>query len=247
MVFLAVQNEDFAETKLTAKEMGLFTAQWNELFLPSWNLERRYINEKLNSVVLPGIQAAKNALDEKTFGGFNAGNNEIGISPIRPGHVGLVHSATIVVAEADQVWRWARNTAAPGYNVGYENWIHSPTTATTSFQVYRDEFVLPMYIVEEAASPKIQSVKLNIGRTDILYYDVAANRIRDNVTGISLIPLPTTFWLPETDALIALQCTCAGTIAPRLGGFTVALGSFLDGTTYTISTNTVNPSTVAAT
>jgi len=241
MVYLASQNETFAETALTPEEMGILTAQWKELFMPPWSYERQFVNSRWN-IVMAGVQAAKNALEEKKFAGFNAGNGEIGISPIRPGHVGLVNGT---VPESNNVWKWKHDCVKSAQGVGLENWIHSPATAATAYTTHEDQFVIPLYILEENCCPRIQTVKLDIGRADILYYDVCASRIRDYTSGINLIPLPTTFWPPEIDILVALGHKMNGTTEPRLGGFTIALGSFLDAGYYTASGNTVVPGTAA--
>jgi len=235
MVKLTIQNEDFAETALTGDELTLLTEQWAELFMPPWSLERQFINNKWEHVQR-AVQVAKNALDELTFGGFNAGNSEIGFGMIRPGQVGLVESAG---CEANNVWKWKHDTLRAANAVGFENWIHSPTTATTAFAVNHDSFFYPMYIIEEQANAKIQTIKMDIGRTNILHYDVSACRIRDYNTGINLIPLPTTFWLPDMDVLMALDFKQAGTTEPRLGGICVAKGSFLNSTHYIAAVNTV--------
>jgi hypothetical protein len=245
-VTLLAQNEEFTTKCLSGDEERVFNKEFEDLFYPPWNLERRYIVQN-KGFLMDGIGVAKHALDELRFGGFNAGANELGISPIRPGHVGMAHAATTTVAEADQTWEWASNASAPAYGTGFENWIHSPTTATTAFSVHEDSFIIPMYVVEESASPKIQTLKIDAGRSDILYYDVRASVLRDAQTGISLIPLPKMFWSPNDTVLVAIQAKEAGAIEPRLGGFTVAKGTFLDATTYTVSTNTVATSTVAAT
>lgn len=241
MVYLTVQNEEFAETALTPQELEILQVQWRELFMPPWSYERQFVNSRW-SLVLAGVQAAKNSLEEKKFAGFNAGNGELGISPIRPGHVGLVNGT---VPEADNVWKWKHDCVKAAQGVGFENWIHSPTTATTALTLHEDQFVLPLYILEENCSPRIMTVKMDIGRANILYYDVCASRIRDYTSGINLIPLPTTFWPPEISVLVALQHKMNGTTEPRLGGFTIALGSFLDSSTYTASTNTIVTGTTA--
>lgn len=242
MVKLSIQGEDFAETALTSEEMALLQEQWRELFMPPWSLERQYINSKWDNVVR-AVQVAKNALDELTFGGFNCGNSEIGFGMIRPGQVGLVNGA---VPEANNVWKWKHDTLRAANAVGFENWIHSPTTATTAFATHEDSFFYPMYIIEEQANAKIMTVKMDIGRTNILHYDVCACRIRDYNTGLNLTPLPTTFWLPQMDILVALDFKQAGTTEPRLGGICVAKGSFLNSTHYIASTNTVATQTTAS-
>lgn len=243
MVRLAIQNEEFAETQLSTEEMNILSGQWKELFAPPWSFERSYIQGKWDTV-MKAVQAAKNSLDELKFGGFNCGSSEIGMSPIRPGHVGLVNGT---VPEANNVWKWKHDTIKMAQGTGLENWIHSPTTATTAFTLHEDEFIYPMYIVEENCSPKIQLVKMDIGRTNILFYDVAASRLRDYQTGINLIPLPTTFWLPEMDVTVALGFKFDGCTEPRLGGFTIAKGSFLNSTNYVASTNSVTTETVSST
>ena len=245
---MSVQNEEFTTQELTPEERSLFEKQFSELFYPPWSLEREFILSRKQFVV-HGIEAAKHKLDGLTFGGFNAGANELGISPIRPGHVGLCHNAANTNAEADNTWKWkgGKLAAAPAYNTGFDGWIHSPTSDTTAFTVHEDAFIIPMYIVEESASPKLQTVKIDVGRSDILYYDVSAARLRDARTGISLIPLPEMFWGPNVDVLVAVQAREAGTLDIRLGGFTVAKGTFLDATTYTPSGNTVATATVATT
>jgi hypothetical protein len=242
MVRLAIQNEEFAQTDLTPDEMNLLVGQYNDLYMPAWSFERQYINSKLETVKLFAA-VAKNALDELKFGGFNCGNSEIGITPIRPGQVGLVELAP---CEADNVWKWKHDCRREANGTGFENWIHSPTTATTAFAVQEDSCFYPMYIVEENACPKIQTVKMDIGRTNILQYDVRASRIRDYQTGINLIPLPTTFWLGEMDVLVALGFLSSGVTEPRLGGFCIAKGSFLNATSYHSATNTVVPNTTAS-
>jgi hypothetical protein len=242
MVRLAIQNEEFAQTDLTQEEMNLLVGQWNDLYTPAWSFERQYQNNKLETIKLFAA-VAKNSLDELKFGGFNCGNSEIGITPIRPGQVGLVELAA---CEADNVWKWKHDTRRELNGNGFENWIHSPTTATTAFACPEDACYYPMYIVEENACPKIQTVKMDIGRTNILHYDVRASRIRDYQTGINLIPLPTTFWLGEMDVLVALGFMSTGVTEPRLGGFCIAKGSFLNATSYHSATNTVVPNTTAS-
>ncbi len=88
---------------------------------------------------------------------------------------------------------------------------------------------------------------MDIGRANILYYDVAACRLRDYQTGLNLIPLPTTYWAPETDVIVALAHKNVGTTEPRLGGFTIGHGWFLNATTYSASTNTVAVTNTAST
>lgn len=241
MVKLWTQNEEFATTKLTGQEKQILDTQWQELFMPAWSFERKYINSKYDHVVT-AVEAAKNALDELTFGGFNCGNSEIGISVIRPGQVGLVNGA---VPEANNVWKWKHNTVRAAQGVGWENWIHSPTTATTAFSVHEDSFIYPMYVVEENCSPLIQGIKFDIGRTNILYYEVTPCRLRDYQTGLNLIPLPTQYWLPNMDVLVALDFKMAGVTEPRLGGFAIGKGSFLNSTHYAASTNTVSTEATA--
>jgi len=243
---LTVKKAEFAYTPLTAEERSLFEKQFADLFYPPWSLEREFILSR-KDFVIDGIQAAKRALKDKAFGGFNASAGEIGISPIRPGHVGLCHDGAYTIAEADNTWKWIKNATAPTYNTGFDGWIHSPSSDTTAFSVHKDSFIIPLYIVEESASPKLQTIKIDVGRSDILYYDVSACRLRDARTGISLIPLPKMFWPPETDVLVAVQAREAGTLDIRLGGFTVALATFLDATVYQPDGNTVKTATKATT
>lgn len=238
---LAIQNESFGTEPLTPDEAKLFQQQWNELFHPPWSLERRYINSKMD-VVRRGVEAAKEALEEKRFGGFNCGSNELGISPIRPGHVGLVGGT---YSKADNKWKWDDASTESGNGTGFEALVCSPETATTAFSVHEDSFIIPLYLVEEAANPKIQTVKLDIGRSDVLYYDISACRIKDATNGISLAPLPTTFWGPSVDVTMTVQTKAAGQVEARIGGFTVALGTFLDASTYDADTNTVSTETTA--
>jgi len=245
MVVLGIQNATFAETALTTEEQTLWETQYNDLFFSPWSFERQYVNSK-KTVVDAGIRAAKNALDEKKFGGLNCADSELGITTIRPGQVGLVNGAT---PEADNVWKWKHDCIKQAQGVGFENWIHSPAAGapTTSFATPEEAFYIPLYIHEENCSPRIQTVKLDIGRANILYYDVAACRMRDYISGTNLIPLPTTFWAPEMDVKVALGFKMNGTTEPRLGGFCVALGSFLDATYYTASSNSVVAGTTAST
>ena len=88
---------------------------------------------------------------------------------------------------------------------------------------------------------------MDIGRTNILFYDVTMSRIRDYQTGITLTPLPTTFWLSDMDVLMALGFSAAGFTQPRLGGFCVGKGSFLNSTNYVAATNSIATETVAST
>lgn len=235
MAILGIQGATFAETQLTPEERTLWETQWRELFMPPWSYERQFVNSRWN-LVIAGIQAAKNSLEELKFGGLNAANSEIGISCIRPGHVGLVNG---VNPEADNVWKWKHDCIKEAQGVGFENWIHSPTAPTTAFTIHEDMFILPLYILEENCSPRIQTIKYTIGRSNILQYDVRASRIRDYQSGINLIPLPVSFWAPQVDVLVALGFKMNGTTEPRLGGFTIAKGQALDATAYAASTNTV--------
>jgi len=82
--------------------------------------------------VQTALEVAKNSLDEITFGGMNCGNGEIGFTMIRPGHVGLVNGA---VPESNNVWAWKHDCVKIVNAFGFENWIHNPTAATTTFSV----------------------------------------------------------------------------------------------------------------
>ncbi len=240
---LTVQDAEYAFTPLTAEERSLFEKQFADLFYPPWSLEREFITSR-KSFIIDGIQAAKRALKDKAFGGFNASAGEIGITPIRPGQIGLCHDATNTVAVADNAWKWINNASGAGYNTAFDVWIQSPTSAGTAFTIHKDSFIIPLYIIEESASPKLQTIKIDVGRSDILYYDVTAARFRDARTGISLIPLPKMFWPPETDVLVKVQASEPGTLNIRLGGFTVAYATFLDATVYQPDGNTVKPVTL---
>lgn len=242
MVVLGIQNATFAETALTGEEEAIFNAQWASLFCAPWSFERRFVDSKMN-VVKAGLRAAKNALNERKFGGLNGANSELGLTPIRPGQVGLVNGNN---PESNNVWKWKHDCVKATNGVGFENWIHSPTSPTTAFAVNDDSFFIPLYIFEENCSPRIQTIKMDIGRANILYYDVTMSRIRDYVSGMNIIPLPTSFWAPDMDVLIALQHKMNGTTEPRLGGFCVAEGQFLNASTYIASTNTVVPQFTAS-
>lgn len=244
MVKLNIQGATFSEAQLEASEMAIFDAQWRELFMPQWSLERQLVNSRLGHVK-KAIAAAKNDFKGKKFGGFNAQAGEVGISPIRPGHVGLADTGG---AEGDNTWIWTEASTAPAADVGFDNWIHSPTSATTAFSIHEDSFIYPFYIAEESPTPILQTIKMDIGRSDILYLDVSAGRIRDQKSpGASYIPLPNTFWSPNSDALIGVQTKKSGYLDIRLGGFTIAEAEFLDATCYDDDTNTVVAETSAAT
>jgi len=235
---LKIQGAQFSVAAIDPSELSLFQVQLDELFTAPWSIERQLIKAR-QPIIENIIGIAKNEFKGKGFGGFNAHGGEFGVSPIRPGQVGMAGTSA---GEGDNTWIWAANTASPATSTGFTNWIHSPTTATTAFAVPMDpgELVYPFYCVEENPSPILQTVKYDLGRSDILFLDVSAGRVRDSkAPDVSYYMLPSTIWKPATNVLLAIQTKKAGYLDLRLGGFVFAEAEFLDATTYNTSTNTV--------
>ena len=233
---LSVQNNaNFAEDELEKLEMDTFTAQWAEMFMPAWSLERQLINSRLE-IVLKAVKASKNIFVKK-FGGFNPQGGEFGLTPIRPGIAGL---CAATVAEGNNSWIWAAPTTAPGTAVGFDGWIHSPTGATTPYTLPANVNIYPFYCAEESTTPILQTVKMDINRANILWIDMSAGHIRDpKAPNICFYPLPNTFWTEQTNVEVSIQTKKTGYMDLRLGGFTIAETEMLDASSYTASTNTV--------
>lgn len=247
---LMVQGAQFPYADLDSNETQLFDNQFAEMFCTPWAIERMLIQSRRNNV-LAAIGVAKNEFKGKGFGGFNAAAGQIGISPIRPGQVGLCKSGSDTAAEGDNTWIWTSgNTALPAYGTGNDNWIHSPNTATTNFTLAQNPgaIIFPFYLVEENPSAILQTLKMDIGRANILYIDCSMGRVRDEkAPGVSIYPLPNTIWKPATTVKVAIQTTKAGYMNLRLGGFAIGEAEFLQAQTYTASTNTVTATENAAT
>lgn len=241
---LSVQNNaNFAEDDLQKEEMDTFTAQWAEMFMPAWSLERQLINSRLD-VVLKAIKASKNIFVKK-FGGFNPQGGEFGLTPIRPGQVGI---CAATVSEGNNTWIWPAATTAPGTAVGFDGWIHSPTAATTPYTLPLNLNIYPFYLAEESPTPILQTVKMDINRANILWLDMSAGHIRDpKAPNVCFYPLPNTFWSQQTNVEISIQTKKAGYMDLRLGGFAIGQTEMLDASSYTASTNTVTATKTAYT
>jgi hypothetical protein len=215
-------DRDYELADLDSDEMSYFNQQLETLFGTDDSVERQIIMDR-KDWILAAVRAVKAAIPQHpTFKGVNAGDTELGFSPIRPVHtkrgdgVGATRDTWDHAVSAET---WADWLCSSTGNVGY-----LLDKRMGQIILYLKSYLSP--------TPLASEVQFSIGRTKFLPYDFRSMRLGDNKHGMAIYPLPTMFVMPSTDQLFAdLFADVAGTENLALGGLSIGLGAFLKETT----------------
>jgi hypothetical protein len=220
---VTVHDTTFPAEAFSQDEAEVFNSQFNQLIasVNSSTLSNILVNRQ--DVIANAAAYAKQELDGKVFGGINAGDNEVGFSMLRPGHI----RADPANGNAVNDWEYQ-----PG-STGWSDWIGDGSS--NNYQVNEDQVSVVLAFVDQ--DPGTSAISgLNIdqwGRNmDMLPHDLNGLRVRDNDTEVQVKELPTMIARDGNDIYARLRYDSDVERQPRLYGITFGLGSFLNTEDY---------------
>lgn len=219
---VAVHNKTFATESFTQEEADLFTAQFSSILA---GLESSTVSEILqerSDTIAQAATHAKQELDSKVFGGINAGDNEIGFSVLRPGHIYSDDTGTI-----QNDWYFDPGTT------GWTDWIGDGTSAN-NYTVGGDQVITAVAFQDQDVSTEISGLNIDeFGRNmDMLPQDLNDMRLMDNENEKMVQELPTLIATDNDDIHVRLRADRDVESQPRFYGITFGIGAFLNSEDY---------------
>lgn len=207
---------------LDSTEMDYFNAAFSTLLGTHDSVERQIYLDR-QDVVLAAVQAVKAATypANPAFRGFEPGDMELGMSPIRPEHVtygaSIGHPGAWDFTIASQTWT---------------DWLVGQGTAGVGYTLDKRMGQLILYAKNyDSPVPLVSELFFKIGRTQLMPMDVRNIQLLDNVNNVALYPLPTMLVLPSVDQLWSQMYSDVGSgggvTRTAIGGLTIGLGAFL--------------------
>jgi len=216
------QRKSFPTEAFTDKEAQLLEDQLNQLIFDLDSSALTELARQRQDAVARTAVFAKQVFDEKLFGGVNAGDNEIGFSVLRPGHIFSDSTGTV-----QNDWYFDPGTT------GWVDWIGDGTTAN-NYTVGENQVTVILAFMDQDVGSEVSAVNVEeFGRNvDMLPHDLNALRLRDNDTEQQVAALPTLIAQENDNVHVRLRADRNVESQPRLFGFTFGLGTFLDAEDY---------------
>lgn len=225
---LTVHRDPFPTEAFDNDEAQLFQSQLNTLIA---NLDSAVVTQLLmqrQETISKVATLAKAEMDGKTFGGINAGDNQIGFSLLRPGQI-LETTGSAIVTDANDWY------ADPAGSTGWLDWIGDGTDNYTVGQDANEQVILVLAFMDQEKGPtEISGFNVEqFGRNmDMLPRDLNDARLQDNDTEQQVIPLPALVARENDQIYTQLRFDRDTERQPRLLGMNFSLGTFLDTTDY---------------
>lgn len=225
---LTAHRDPFPTQSFDRDEAQLLQSQLNTLITNFDNSVLTQLVQQRQETISKVAALAKAEFDGKTFGGINAGDNELGFSVLRPGHILETSGSAIVTDNND----WY---ADPGTSTGWVDWIGNGTSNYTVGTDTNGQVILLLGLMDQESGPtEISGYNVEtFGRNmDMLPRDVNSARLMDNETEQQVVPTPAFVARENDDIYAQLRFDRAVERQPRAFGFNFSLGSFLDSTDY---------------
>lgn len=225
---LTAHDGAFPVEAFDQEEAELFESQLNTLIA---NMDSSVLTQLINQrqeTIARVATLAKAEIDGKTFGGINAGDNEIGFSVLRPGHI-LETGGSAIVTDSDDWY------ADPAGSTGWVDWIGDGTTNKTLTSGANEQLVLALAFVDQSSNQtEVSGINVDtFGRNmDMLPLDLNDAKLQDNENDLSVAPLPALVGQENDDVYIKLRFDRDVERQPRLFGFNFSLGSQLNTEDY---------------
>lgn len=219
---VTAHDDTFPTEAFDRDEASLFNQQLNDLIadIPSSTISQ--VIKQREQAIAQVAALAKHDIDGNNFGGLNAGDNEVGFSILRPGHIRRDPSGNM-----QNDWFFQPNST------GYVDWIGDG--AGNNFIVNEDQVVVVLGLIDQEATPTpISGFNVeDFGRNmDMLPRDLNAMRLQDNDTEVQVRQLETLIGQEEDEVHCQLRYDRQVERQPRLLGFTFAKGRFLNQEDY---------------
>lgn len=217
-----VHNKSFPTESFDSDEAEMFTSQLDTILTGTSSEVMGNLFERRASTIGRVAAYAKHELDSKVFGGINAGDNEIGFSVLRPGHI----RADPANGNSQNDWYFDPSTA------GYEDWIGDGST--NNYDVGEDQVVNVFGFTDQDSNTEVSGVNVQrFGRNmDMLPQDLNDARMRDNDTEQAVVELPTLVGSDNDSVHIRLDHSRLVESQPRLMGITYGIGAYLNTESY---------------
>lgn len=170
-----------------------------------------------------GLEVAKNKLDAG-FGGMAAGDAEIAMQDIRPGHI-LRTTGTTETPSND----WTFSFAADA-----DYWIGYGTNNTTSINIDKELLLLALGVwFTQGANPVVEELLIKVGATDYPVEVIRDAWAADNPWGIRAMPIKPLLLVPKDTCLVQSYSIEAGTQELVLLGLAFGMGRLLRKQSFT--------------
>lgn len=220
---VSAHDDQFPTEGFDQSEAQLFEEQMNSLIAGVTSQEIASVLQNRQQTIAKAAGLAKDDIDGNNFGGLNAGDNEIGFSPLRPGHIRRDPNSGNVIND------WFFDPGATGYT----DWIGDGSG--NNMVLNGDQVVLVLGVVDQEASPTpIQGFNVqDFGRNmDMLPRDLNDLRLQDNSTEVQVKEIETLIGQEGDEIHCRLNFDENVERQPRLLGFTFAKGRFLNQESY---------------
>lgn len=220
---VASQGKTFPAEPFTGDEASKLESQLNDIILGLDSQVLGQVIQERSDVIAQTAAFAKNNFDEKLFGGINAGDNEIGFSPLRPGHI----RADPADGSAQNDWYFEPGAA------GWNDWI-GDGTAANDYVMDENQVTVILGLLDQDTNSEITGINVDsFGRNvDMLPQDIQDLTVRDNENDLMFTSLPTLVGQENDRVHIRLRHDNAVESQPRLVGFTFGVGSYLNQEDY---------------
>jgi len=222
---VSAHDDSFPTEGFDQGEAQLFQEQMNSLVAGVTSQEISEVLKNRQSTIARVAALAKDDIDGNNFGGLNAGDNEIGFSPLRPGHIYRNSNGNI-----ENDWFFEPGTT------GYTDWIGDGSS--NNMILNEDQVVVVLGLVDQApSSTPIQGFNVEeFGRNmDMLPRDLNDMRLQDNSTEVQVKEVETLIGQEGDQIHCRLNFDKNVERQPRLIGFTFAKGRFLNKESYSAS------------
>jgi hypothetical protein len=218
---LTVHDATFTTEPFTDAEAELFERQLNDLVVEHKNSALAELFEERSQTIANTAAFAKSKLNNRVFGGVNAGDNQIGFSNLRAGHI------RSDPASGDAVNDWYFD-----YGTGWQDWIGDG--AANNRTIGEDQVSVGIGMMDQDVSTEISGLNVESwGRNmDMLPHDLTDLKNADNEYGQYVKSLPTLLAQENDNIHIRLRADRAMESQPRLLGLTYGVGTFLNTEEY---------------
>jgi hypothetical protein len=168
--------------------------------------------------VRAALQVAKAELGGAPFKGLFAGDSEIGMQVIRPGHILRSTSST-----ETPVNDWTVTLAAAS-----DYWIGYDTNNTTAINIDKRLCVLPLAVsFTQGGNPQVEELYVQLGGTSYPVQVIRQSFFADNVNRIRAARIRPMIWKPKSRPLVQVYSIAASTQEMVLDGISFGLGDLL--------------------
>jgi len=206
-----LNNQVYECDKLSDTEIEIFDTEYDMLFGTETSELKRLL-EKKKAHVFQAVRVMKKKLGT-SFRGMYAQGSELGWGAIRPYHAGKDAAS------------WSNTFSSAGYT----DWLGSSSSPR---EVYKHHMFVVLAMDNQADKIYTDEVLFNQDGTTWPVVDLKQLSLADNQNMVSIQPLHTMYFMPDSTFYARLLGNAAGTDYPRLIGVSLATGTYLSKETY---------------